>query len=330
MDHSELPPFGWGAFVHHWDVRLDVLLVCGFLLFVYVDALLRGRRRGERLPGWRVALFASGIVLLFFTVSSAIDVYAMSLFWVHMVQHLLLIMVVPILLVLGHPLTVLRGSFGEAGQRRFDATMRSVPVAVLTHPIVGFGAYAAVIIGTHLTGFMDQMVAHAWLMTAEQGAYVVSGYLLMLPLLGREPIRWEVPYLPRFLLVLVAMVPDTVVGIVLLQSNSVSFPAMFAMHPTWAPGAIEDQQLAGGLMWAVGDGLMMVVGILVVAAMISDPQRSRVLGQWLESARRQTMADHLAHGGGEEQIGSGSDVDDDESVLDAYNAMLARMSKHER
>jgi putative copper resistance protein D len=127
-------------------------------------------------------------------------------------------------------------------------------------------------------------------------------------------------------LVLVAMVPDTVVGIVLLQSSKVSFPLMFSMHPSWAPDALSDQQIAGGLMWAAGDGLMMLIGIGVVIMMIADPQRKRVLGHWLESARSNTLDEHLVNSGGAVRADSGADVDDDESTLDAYNAMLARLS----
>ena len=67
--------------------------------------------------------------------------------------------------------------------------LRSWPVTMLTRPAAGLLLYAATIIATHLTGFMDQMAQHAWLMTGEQVLYVVAGYLFLLPLLGEEPIR---------------------------------------------------------------------------------------------------------------------------------------------
>ena len=70
-------------------------------------------------------------------------------------------------------------------------------------------------------------------------------------------------------------------------------------------------------MWAVGDGLMMVIGVIVVIAMISDRDRTRVLGSWLENTRRRSIG----------MAGTG-DVDDDEDALAAYNAMLARMREH--
>ena len=168
---------------------------------------------------WRVAMFVAGSALLWVCVASAIGTYAMSIFWMHMVLHLALIMVVPALLVLGHPLTVLVEALPPARQRRARAVLASRPAGVLTHPVTGALVYAVVIVATHLTGFMDQMAQHAWLMTGEQVLYVVAGWLFLLPLIGEEPLRANPPYLFRLILLVAAMVPDTVVGIVLLQTD---------------------------------------------------------------------------------------------------------------
>ena len=90
----------------------------------------------------RIACFVLGVVSLCVCLSSAVDAYAMSLFWMHMIEHLTLIMLVPALLVLGHPLTVLRASGGERWQAGFDRFMYSLPVAIVTHPFVGMAVYA--------------------------------------------------------------------------------------------------------------------------------------------------------------------------------------------
>jgi putative copper resistance protein D len=236
---------------------------------------------------------------------------------------------------------VLRQALGERGRERFDRFFAAGPVALLTNPLIGLAAYGVVIIGTHLTHFMDAMATHSWLMPLEQVLYVGSGFLLLLTLIGDEPVRWRPPYLARILLLLLAMVPDTVVGIVLLQSSHVLFPTFLSMRPGWAPDAVADQQIAGGLMWAAGDGLMMTVAVAVVIFMISDTERGGVLGPWLESVRRQTLADHVGDdrdsreldGAGATPragIGGDADVDADEDVLDAYNRMLARLSDQER
>ncbi len=95
--------------------------------------------------------------------------------------------------------------------------------------------YSVTIIATHLTGFMDYMADHEWAMTAELVLYVVAGYLFLLPLLGEEPTKPNPSYLTRLGVFVVGMVPDTIVGIVLLQTNQQPFPRMMATHPTWHP-----------------------------------------------------------------------------------------------
>jgi cytochrome c oxidase assembly factor CtaG len=256
----------------------------------------------------------------------------MSLFWMHMVLHLSLIMVVPVLLVLGHPLTVLVEAFPPHRQRRVRAALRSWPVSVLTHQTTGLVLYAVVIVGTHLTGFMDQMAQHAWLMTGEQVLYVVAGYLFLLPLLGEEPIRANPSYLLRLMILVAAMIPDTVVGIVLLQTDHVPFPVMMSMHPAWAPSALDDTQVAGALMWAAGDGLMMAIGIGLWVSVLSSPsRRERVVGTWLEGVRRATLVEHVEQSGAEPLSREDADLIDADSdeALDAYNRMLARLREHE-
>jgi putative copper resistance protein D len=323
-----LPPFGWGPLLHDWKLvpgwtAFSVVLLGGYLLL-----WRRGRRLGDRsVHPVRAGCFVLGLVLLVVTVSSAIDSYAMSVFWVHMIEHLLLIMGVPALLVLGHPLAVVRAAVPEERRHRVDDVLQSWPVAVVTHPLVGMLFYGGVIVGTHLTGFMDAMVRHPWLMPAEQVLYVASGWLMLLTLIGDEPIRWRLPYLMRFGLVFVGMVPDTVVGIVLMQTNTDPFPLMFAHHPAWAPAPLRDLEIGGGLMWVVGDGLMMCYGVgLIVALAFGKSARNQVIGPWLESVRRQTLVDHVA-ASGETEGYAGDDVDDDEAALAAYNRMLARLNK---
>ena len=327
---SMLPPFGWHELWTTWHAQPAWYAAALVVVGGYLAALATCRRHGVRsVPPVRVVTFLAGWVVLLLTVSSAIDVYALTLFWDHMIEHLLLIMVVPALLVLGHPLTVVRAAAGTRGRAEtFDRVVRSAPVALLTHPATGVAVYSAVIVGTHLTSFMDQMATHAWLMGFEQVLYLVSGYLFLLTLIGYEPIRWRLSNLARVVLVLLAMTPDTVVGIVLLQSDRNLFPVMEAMHPAWAPSPTADINIAGALMWAAGDGLMMLIGVGVIIALISDPAQESVLGRRLEGIRRQTLTERVSRQDTDptefdEEIG----VDDDDAMLDAYNRMLARLSK---
>lgn len=300
------------------------LLVAVTLAAGYLLGWIRSRRNRQVIVAeWRMASFIAGLALMWVCVASAIGAYSMSVFWMHMVLHLLLIMVVPVLLVLGHPFTVISRAGTDAWRRHAELVLKSRPAGVLTHPLISVALYSVVIIYTHLTGFMDQMAAHDWLMTAEQVAYVVAGFFFLLPLLGEEPIRRRAPYLARLMVLVVAMVPDTLVGVVLLQSRSVPYPMMMSMHPSWAPNHLDDVHAAGGLMWAGGDGLMMAIAIgLMISVVTSPSRRDNMTGAWLESVRAAAMNDHVGGVGGAATI---TDPDSDQAHM-AYNTMLRRLS----
>jgi len=325
-----LPRLDGHALLTTWQLVPGWSLVAVALLAAYVAGLVACRHHGVRaVPPVRVASFVAGLALLLLTLSSAIGGYAMSALWVHMIEHLLLIMVVPALLVLGHPLTVLRSAAATRGHgATVDRVLRSGPVSVLTHPLVAVLQYSVVIVATHLTSFMDVMASHHWVMVAEQVLYVVSGYFFLLPLLGHEPIRWNVPQLARIGAMLLAMTPDTIVGIVLLQASHDMFPVMEGMHPAWAPPPLDDMQIAGGLMWVAGDGLMMVFGVGLTIALISRPDSTNILGAGLERVRRASLTSQVSRGdSAQTTFDPDSDVDDDDQMLDAYNRMLGRLSQ---
>ena len=324
----DLPPLTWNAFFDSWHLAVGWLVFCVVAGTGYLVGLSRARRRDRRpVHPMRVVSFFAGLALLAWCVSSAIDVYAMSLFWVHMIEHLTLITIVPALLVLGSPLTVLRASGGERWQARFDRVVQHGPVAVLTHPLVGLLAYSSVIVYTHLMPFMDRMTAHPWLMPAEQVAYLVSGWMLLVGTIGDEPIRWQTPYLMRLVILIAAMIPDTLVGVVLLQAMTVPFPDYMMMRPSWALPPLDDIDTAGSLMWAGGDGLMMLLAVGVIVALLAGHGRDRFLGSWLESVRTQTFYEHVGSGDSVADRPEGATIDDDDAALDAYNQMLRRLNR---
>lgn len=322
MSGMDLPgPLTWDRLFSTWSLHSGWLLAAVVMMAGYQLCWQPARRHGTHVRAWRAACFHAGTLLMWASIASGIGAYAMSLFWVHMVLHLILIMVVPGLLVLGHPWTVLVGTAG--GEKSWlGRALRSRPVGLITHPITGVAVYAVVIIYTHLTGFMDRMAMNMTLMTTEEVVYVVAGYLLFLPLLGEEPIRFRTPYLVRLVAFLIAMVPDTLVGVVLLQSTTNPYPMMMSMHPAWAPNAVHDVHIAGGLMWAVGDGLMMIVSVGLMISVITSPSRQTYMtGAWLDSIR----AGAITHGGRDGDVAVVADPDSDEA-LEAYNAMLTRMA----
>ncbi len=311
----DIPPLTWHTAVTTWtsapivDV-LAALAVAGYLIAV--------RRHSPR-PSWPLRATASwlgGVVVLLVSVHSSIEVYGHALLWVHMIQHLLLIMVVPVLLIWGQPIRL--------GWRRAP---RGRLARWLTFPVLTLGLYTGVLVITHLTGFPELMATQPWAHHVEQALYLVSGYLLFLPLVGAEASPWPIPHIVRFALLGLAMGADTLVGVALMLTGHPLAPSTALMRPDWGPALLEDQNLSGAIMWVGGDVLMMLLMLAVVAQWSATGSRAR-LGDWLESARRQSLAGiGSASGGDDTTVGASLDVDDDEAARQAYNRMLAALHR---
>jgi putative copper resistance protein D len=299
-------------------------------------------------PRRRSASFGAGLLVIFLATHSSVAVYDMSLFSVHMAQHLMLIMVAPPLLAAGRPLTLLLHAVHNPWHSRIKRTIRSLPVAVVTSPPFALTAYATTIVATHLSGLMDQIMQHPWLGQAEHLLYVVAGYLFFVLVFGDEPIRWRLSMPGRLLLVVMSMAVDTFVGIVLLQTTQ---PIAYIAHPGWGPNPLRDTQTGGAIMWFFGDAIMVVLIVLTFRAWVRRPEYARRQSHsWLERARVTTFDSHVreapvARTGRPPDAGPATapppgerpdhptgrppDLDDDDARWAAYNAWLGRLAERD-
>ncbi len=298
-----------------WVTDVLVFLACS-------GYLLRAVRR--HWPVRHTAAFLGGLALLVITMNSAIDAYGRVLFTVHMVQHLLLIMVIPALLVLGRPLGLLAG-----GDDRLAAVtgraLESKPASVLTFPPLGLACYTIALVGTHVTGFVALMFTRGWAHDVEIVSYLLGGYLFLLPVLGAEPLRRRLSYLTRIFLLLVGMVGDTAVGVALLIQPRDPFLGFSLFDRAWGPPPLADIHAGGAIMWVFGDLLMMLISVAIIGLWLRDTPHQNDTGSWLEAARRDTLAAET----GVPALARVADVDSDEEALAAYNRMLAKLAERE-
>jgi putative copper resistance protein D len=180
-----------------------------------------------------------------------------------MVQHLLLIMVAPPLLVFGRPVTLLLHATRNPWHTRIKRMIRSRLLSGLTHPIVAFALYAAVVGGTHLTPLMTLVLRNSAVHDAEHALYLAVGYLYFLPVIGSEPIRWRLPLFGRYLLLLGTMPVDTAVGVAL----------MLAPHRLFPGYAVADLHRGGLVMFAGSDLIMAALGIGLAIAFVRAGER---------------------------------------------------------
>lgn len=254
-----------------------VLLAGGYLL----AARTVGRRHPARpWPAGRILAFLLGLAVIAVATQSSIGAYDDVLFSIHMIQHLLLIMVAPPLLVFGRPVTLLLHAARNPWHTWLKRTVRSRAVTALTWPGGAAVLYTAVVAVTHLTPFMNLVLENSAVHDAEHGLYLITGYLYFLPLIGSEPIRWRLPLFGRYLLLLVTTPVDMAVGVVLMLAPHELFPAYARAGRTWGPSLLADLHDGGLIMFAGSDLIMTAMGVAIAASLVYRPRKSDTIGPW--------------------------------------------------
>ena len=320
-----LPAFGWPAAITHWQFGpvVTAATVAAAVLYVWGTWRVARRHPARPWPRWRTWMFLAGLAVVVIATQSGIGSYDEVLFWDHMVQHLLLLMIAPPLLVAGQPFTLLLHASRNPLHTWVKRFLRSRLVAVLTWPPFGLAAYAITVAGTHLTSLTSQIPASPLLHDLEHVLYLVVGYLFFLPLLGREPIRWRLSYLPRLLVLALAMPVDTFTGLVLGYTTSGTYTE--GPRPPGAPGPVQDVHWGGAIMWIAGDAIMFALMLLVLLAWSRERRASWGMSGWLEAARKARFDEVVTPGGAAAARPGRGGIDDDEHLA-AYNAYLARLN----
>ncbi|CAN5475218.1 cytochrome c oxidase assembly protein [soil metagenome] len=290
--------------------NLDLLwaILCLFALFFYLVGVWRLRRRGDRWPWYRTALWVSGILVLFWTTNGSLNVYEQYLFSMHMLEHMLLTMAIPVLLVLGAPVTlalrtIQKRDDGSRGAREWILLLVHSRVAgVLTHPLVAAGVFAASLWVFYYSPLFRwatvDHVGHEWMIFH----FLIVGYLFVQTLVGVDPIGNQAPYPLRLILLLATMALHAFFGLALISNAGLLLSDWYgAMGRQWGASPLDDQRAAGGIAWSVGE--IPTVSLAIIVAILWSRSDTR------EAKRRDRAADR-----------------DGDADLQAYNAMLKERS----
>lgn len=272
-----LPPLAGGALLRSDPSPIPVGLLAGALA-LYLWGVARHDRLHprHRWPRRRTAAFVAAVVVTAFATMSFLDVYDTVLFWVHMTQHLVLIVASGALFAVSSPVSLAwRATTGRA-HRALGRALRSRVAEVAGHPAVAFLVYAVVVPVAHLTVFFNWAVEYGQVDDFEHVLFVATGYLFWRQIFGVDPHRARLQPPMRALLLFLALPVDTFVGLTLDLENHEIFPALAAAHRTWGPSLVEDLHLGGVIMWVGGDVLMMLALAPVVAAWFRREQRRAV------------------------------------------------------
>ncbi len=243
------------VFVSTWELDLFILVNLVAATAWYAWAARRARRSG----GWPHAssgCFYAGIALLAVVYLGPLPAWSHTFFWVHMTQHLVVMMAAAPLIVLGSPVTLAFRASGPATRRRWVVPiLRSRTVRVLTNPILTWVLFAGVLMGTHFTAFYNYALEnHDADVFIQQPLYLIAALLFYFPLIGSNLQPARPTHAMRLVSLAAMMVPEALTGAVIYFASVILYPAFAAPRP-FGLEPMVDQQLSGALMWA----LVMVV-----------------------------------------------------------------------
>lgn len=238
------------------DLIFPVVVVVGIL--TYLAGTRRLRRAGHAWPASRTVSWVAGMLLLGAMTGLGVARYGYVLMSAHLVQHVVLATVVPILLIGGAPVTLaLRALRRPAdpqvrGPREWLLLMLdSRLLRFVSRPPVALAVSVLSLQGLYLTGLLGRLMRYHLGHLAMLASFVGVGILLFRVLLGAARRRVH----PAVLIVvhLLTVAAQAHLGLILLRSTSVIAADWYtAVHPVWAPSLLADQRLAARLWWAFG------------------------------------------------------------------------------
>jgi cytochrome c oxidase assembly factor CtaG len=249
----ELTPLSWAQAFGAWRFDLPMLLVLALLGGGYVVGLVRLRRSGQEWPVHRTIVYFTGLLFFVLVTMSFIGAYELTLFWVRAVQNVMLLMIVPLLLAWGAPLTLLvstSGRFGEFVLR----VIHSRPARILTFPAI----VSLILLTTpyllYFTGWYELTLRHAFYNETLHVELMAIGFLYFWSRLRVDPVPKEYPHLISVWITFVEAIADGGLGLLLWLGHDLVAGTYYAsLNPPWAPGLRWDQALGGGAIWFIGD-----------------------------------------------------------------------------
>jgi cytochrome c oxidase assembly factor CtaG len=278
-----------GVGLGDWSLDPPLVLCVDLAIFYWLGARrtitpLR-KRAAQR---WRDAAFYGALVVLVLALSSPLDSLSEQLFWAHMLQHVLLMLVAAPLLVLSRPwirlwrclpLVSRRWLARGLSQGRRTAPLRALSTLVGS-PIASFVLFSVVLLGWHLPGMFNATLSSEALHGLEHSLFFATAVLFFKQVIPSPPLHVNLTAPQRVLYAIGGMIVSWGLAVVLALAPHPLY-AHYA-HEISRPGgisALADQQLAAGIMWVPGSITFLIVVFVYVHRwlMPSEPSTNRAV-----------------------------------------------------
>ncbi len=273
-----LPVFGWGVLFSQARPELVPLVAVVVAAGCYLLGVRSLTARGDRWPpGRTVAFVVGGLGTFAVATVSGLAAYDEVLFGAHMVQHMLLTMVASVFLALGAPVTLALRTLPAGGRQALLRLLHSGPVRVLTFPLIPWLLFVGSPFALYFSGWYPATLDSTLLHELLHAHLLLVGCLFFWPLVGVDPVPGRVGHPFRMLMLFATLPFHAFLGIAIMSVKDDGAGLIAAGH--YLPlrgleGAVFQQQVAGGALWASGD----LVGLLFLVV---------TLTQWMRASERE-------------------------------------------
>lgn len=255
-----------------WDVVFGTLAVLAATS--YLLAVRRLHRSGRGWPVGRTAAWLAGCVVLLVATSSGVGTYAPAVFSVHMVQHMLLATLTPVLLTLGHGVTLALQAIPTRTGERVVSLLDAPAVRLIRHPALSWTAVALTLFGLYPTGLFSAMLQDHWAHLAMNTAFLGTGLALFWPVLGHSLPGRSLPPVGRIVMVFAVMALHAAFSAWLLSRSAPVADAFYtSLRLPFVPDLLADQRRGAVIGWALGE-LPVVITVLALVMRWTRTDRS--------------------------------------------------------
>lgn len=276
VSDPDLDRFTLGGAFTEWVIDPVPFVATVWIAGLYLIGMAVLRRRGDAWPiGRTLSFVVVGMGSFLFATASGLARYDTTLISVHMVQHMILSMVVPLSLALGAPVTLAlrtlplrpRGWLLVALHSRLARVLAFAPLTFLLYIVSPWALY--------FTGWYDAALTSTYVHQLMHFHLVSVGALFFWPLMGIDPLPGRVGYPFRILLTVLTLPFHAFLGVTIMaQTTVIGEEHYLALREgpmgEWLPPMLEDQHLAGGILWASGD----LIGLVFFAVLFTQWVRS--------------------------------------------------------
>lgn len=251
-----------------WGLTPDISGAILAIVAIYTRGAVRRRSISRPVSGVRHALFTSGMLALFLALQSPVDPMGERLFLAHQIQHLLLRMIGPMLIVLSRPQGLLIAGVPESLRRRLVAPVMTNGVISalyrrLTGPVTAFllfmlSLYVWQIPAIHNAALLDPTIH--WTMHLTM---LAAGFLFFAMVFDRRDLPSAPPHFLRIVLLFAAIVTTILLGAITVFKTTVVYTAYDIEGRLFGTAPLADEIAGGFVLWVPGS-MMMIVAILIV------------------------------------------------------------------